>query len=64
MRRSLACFRKAGITIDPFATNPISDPRSFSPNKLLIPSLEAIGMWQILLKEWVGFVAYWLVGYI
>jgi uncharacterized SAM-binding protein YcdF (DUF218 family) len=64
MRRSIACFRKAGISVDHFATNPIADPRAFTPDRLLIPSLEAMGMWQILLKEWVGFVAYWFAGYI
>jgi uncharacterized SAM-binding protein YcdF (DUF218 family) len=64
MRRSLACFRKAGIVIDPFSADPISEPTKYHPDRLLIPSLEAIGIWQTLLKEWVGMVAYWLAGYV
>lgn len=64
LRRSLACFRKVGITADPFATNPLSEPRVLTPGNLLIPRLDAMAMWQTMLKEWIGFVAYWLAGYI
>ncbi|HMJ67806.1 MAG TPA: YdcF family protein [Cyclobacteriaceae bacterium] len=64
MRRSLACFKKTGIVIDPFSAEPVSEPRKYQPDKLLIPTLEAMGMWQTMLKEWVGFVAYWLAGYV
>lgn len=64
IRRAMACFRKAGVDAEPFSTDPISEPRRFTPESLLIPKIEAIGMWQIMLKEWVGFVAYWFAGYI
>jgi uncharacterized SAM-binding protein YcdF (DUF218 family) len=64
LRRSLACFKKAGLTPDPFSTNPIAEPRKINLETLLVPSLEAVGMWQMMLKEWVGFVAYWFAGYI
>jgi uncharacterized SAM-binding protein YcdF (DUF218 family) len=64
MRRSLACFKKAGIDIDPFPVDPVSEPRRFTPDHLLIPRLDAMSMWQTLLKEWIGFVAYWIAGYI
>jgi uncharacterized SAM-binding protein YcdF (DUF218 family) len=62
--RAHACFTKAGLSIDTFAANPIAEPRRINPWILLVPSLDAIGIWQTLLKEWVGFVAYWLAGYI
>ena len=62
--RALACFRKAGINSDPFAAEPIADERKFTPDALLIPTIDAMAIWQILLKEWVGFMAYWVVGYI
>jgi uncharacterized SAM-binding protein YcdF (DUF218 family) len=64
LRRSMACFRKAGVQGDPFSTDPVSEPRHITPENLLVPRLDAMGMWQTLLKEWVGFVAYWLAGYI
>ena len=64
LRRSMACFKKAGIKADRFSTNPISEPSKVNPYTLFVPSLDAMGMWQTLLKEWIGFVAYWFAGYI
>ncbi|MEJ1241586.1 YdcF family protein [Chryseolinea sp. T2] len=64
MRRSLACYRKAGLDIEPFSTDFYSNPRSFYPNSLLIPQLDAFSIWQKLFKEWVGMLAYKAAGYI
>ncbi|HTF18722.1 MAG TPA: YdcF family protein [Chryseolinea sp.] len=64
MRRSLACYRKAGINLEPFTTDFYSNPRSFYPDNLLIPKLEAFVTWQKLIKEWVGMLAYKVAGYI
>jgi uncharacterized SAM-binding protein YcdF (DUF218 family) len=64
MRRSLACFTKVGWTMDHFSTNILSHPRKFTPDTLIIPQAEALGIWQSLVKEWVGMLAYKLAGYI
>jgi uncharacterized SAM-binding protein YcdF (DUF218 family) len=64
MRRSLACFRKAGVAVDGFTAEPIAEPRRFTPNELILPRLEAVHIWQTIIREWVGFAAYWAVGYI
>lgn len=64
MRRSLACYRKAGLDIEPFSTDFYAHPRFFYPDGLFIPKLEAMIIWHKLFKEWVGFVAYKLAGYI
>jgi len=64
MRRSLACYRKAGLAIAPFSTDFYSNPRSFYPDNLLIPRLDAMMIWQKLVKEWVGMLAYKMSGYI
>lgn len=64
LRRSIACFKKAGITVDPFSTDPVSEPVRFSIDHFLVPRADSIIMWQIMLKEWIGFVAYWLAGFI
>ena len=64
MRRALACFRKSGVSIDSFPVDPTSDQARYTPDSLIVPRLDAMNMWQTLLKEWVGFVAYWVVGYI
>lgn len=64
MRRSVACFRKAGFAIDSFSTDFYSHPRYFTPDVLLIPKADSIMIWQKLFKEWVGMVAYKISGYI
>lgn len=62
MRRSLGCFRKAGIDVDPFSTDLISFNRKYTPDTTIVPRIEAILVWHILVKEYVGMTAYWITG--
>ncbi len=64
MRRSAACFKKAGLSPDVFSTDFYSHPRYFTPDVLLIPNTEALVIWHKLMKEWTGMVAYKVAGYI
>jgi uncharacterized SAM-binding protein YcdF (DUF218 family) len=64
MRRSLLCFRKVGLDVDPFSVDFITHKRKFNPDVLFIPKMEALLNWQILIKEWTGIVAYKMAGYI
>lgn len=64
MRRSRACFAKAGIPMDTFTTDFYSHPRNFYIDTLIVPQLEGLVLWQKLIKEWVGFTAYWMAGYV
>jgi uncharacterized SAM-binding protein YcdF (DUF218 family) len=64
MRRSAACFRHVGWTMDTFSTNFLSHPRKFSIDALFIPKPEALLGWHVLMKEWVGYLAYRLAGYL
>lgn len=64
MRRSRACFKKAGLDIDTFSVDFLSNKRAFTPDVLLVPKIESIAAWQVLTKEWVGMLAYKLAGYI
>jgi uncharacterized SAM-binding protein YcdF (DUF218 family) len=64
MRRSLLCFRKVGLDVDPFSVDFITHKRKFNPDVLFIPKIEAMLSWQILIKEWTGIVAYKMAGYI
>src|SRR5258706_1221207 len=64
MRRSSACFRRVGWTMDTFSTNFLSHKRKFAIDVLLIPKPDALVGWHILTKEWVGYVAYSIAGYI
>lgn len=65
MRRAMGCFEKAGIDVEPFSCDfqsPRDDDR-LSAGKL-VPSVDALSKWEIVLKEWAGVVAYKLAGYI
>jgi uncharacterized SAM-binding protein YcdF (DUF218 family) len=64
MRRSLGCYRKAGLDIDNFTTDFYSHPRAFYIDGLLLPQYDALQIWNKLVKEWVGYIAYKLAGYI
>ena len=64
MRRSLACFAREGLHVNSFSADFFSHPRYFYFNNLLIPDLEALMIWHKLFKEWVGMIAYKIVGYI
>lgn len=64
MRRSLGCFRKVNLPIDSFSADFLSHPRSYTFDTLLIPKIDAMLIWQHLIKETVGYLSYKVVGYI
>lgn len=63
MRRSAACFAKIGWGMDCFSVDFLSHKRKFTPDILFIPKIEALGTWQVLIKEWIGMISYKLAGY-
>ncbi len=65
MRRSMACFKKAGFSnVTPYVTNRISGPRKFALDHCLLPTPEALATFHVLIHEWVGCVMYKMRGYI
>lgn len=64
MRRAVACFEKQDIAMDYFTCDFRARPRTFKFDILFIPKLEAVIIWQRLIKEWVGMLAYKIAGYI
>ncbi|HEY0741433.1 MAG TPA: YdcF family protein [Chryseosolibacter sp.] len=64
MRRSFACYRKAGVEVDTFSTDFYTSLRDYQLDSFLIPKLEAFIIWHRLVKEWVGMIAYKIAGYI
>lgn len=64
MRRSRACFVKAGFATDTFSVDFLSHNRLYTPDVLIIPKIESLSVWQTLMKEWVGMAAYKVAGYI
>ncbi len=65
MRRSEACFRKVGLDITGFSTDFYSPkPQDRWRFESFIPSLVILDYWGRLIKEWVGYIAYMILGYI
>lgn len=64
MPRSIGCFRKAGVEFTPYSVDFISEKTRYLLDDTLIPDRLGFYRWEILIKEWVGYVAYWVKGYI
>lgn len=64
MRRSLACYRKVGLDLEPFSTDFYAPRRPFFIGTLFLPTIQGFILWEKLFKEWSGLVAYKLAGYV
>ncbi|RRB02004.1 YdcF family protein [Larkinella rosea] len=64
MRRAVGCFRKQNISVTPYPAAFVGGPREFAPTHLLLPSEKALFDFYWLLHEFVGYSAYWAVGYL
>lgn len=63
MRRSMGCFRKAGIEATPFSTDFYTIDPDMNPLTLLVPTEPAFATNYVLVHEIVGYIVYRLVGY-
>ncbi|MBK7667188.1 MAG: YdcF family protein [Sphingobacteriaceae bacterium] len=64
MPRSLATFKKAGFTnVTPYLTNRMSGPRRFDWDHCFLPNAEALSNLNMLIHEWIGYLAYKIKGY-
>ncbi len=64
MRRSMACFRKAGLVPDAFPVDPRSHQHKYTPENSVLPHPGALLTWDALIHEWLGIMSYRLAGYI
>lgn len=64
MRRSLACYRNEGLTPAPFTTDFYAHRGTYYPDAFLVPKIEALIIWHKLVREWIGFIAYRVAGYV
>lgn len=64
MRRTLACFKKVGISATPYSVDRYAGShRRYALDHLLIPDVQALMGWNVLLHEWVGLIVYKISGY-
>jgi uncharacterized SAM-binding protein YcdF (DUF218 family) len=64
MRRAAGCFRKEGVQFIPYSARTLSEPQKYDLDRLLLPQADTFHKWNILLKEWVGYVVYKIVRYL
>lgn len=64
MPRSIGCFEKVGVDFTPYSVDFISEIDRWSPENTIIPDRMGFYYWEMLVKEWVGYVAYLVKGYI
>lgn len=64
MPRAKRCFDKVGIQTTPYSVDQQAGPRKFLLDHLFIPDVDSLQRWQMLIKEWLGFTTYWIMGYI
>ena len=65
MKRAKSCFDKAGIKTTMFSTDPFVGPkRRYTWEEFLVPSVDNFLHWSALNKEILGYVVYYIVGYI
>jgi len=64
MRRAKACFEEAGIICTPFTTDHFTVHEESISISEFIPSIGAFNMWDRLLKEWIGYSVYGIMGYL
>lgn len=64
MRRAAACFEKAGVQFTPFSVDHFYLKPDWAPKYWLIPDPLGFYYWEILVKEWLGCLAYRIKGYI
>lgn len=64
MRRSQGCYRKAGVDFVPYSVDFLTEKDRWAPENTLIPDRTCFYLWELLIKEWIGYAAYWAKGYL
>lgn len=63
MRRSAACFKKAGFDFDVYVTDRYAGSRKFTIDHLIVPNTNALSRWTLLIHEVSGYIVYKIMGY-
>jgi uncharacterized SAM-binding protein YcdF (DUF218 family) len=63
LKRAIRCFTKAGITVTPYGANYLSSERQWMPTYFL-PTAGVMGDLQLIFREVIGYITYWIFGWI
>jgi uncharacterized SAM-binding protein YcdF (DUF218 family) len=61
MRRTLACFNKLNINIDPYVKKP--SKKHFDLEGIIIPQSHVLFNWKVVFHEIIGYYTYKIMGY-
>ncbi|MBK9638880.1 MAG: YdcF family protein [Bacteroidetes bacterium] len=64
MRRSLLCFEKVNLKVEPFSVDTRSATYINTLDKIIQPDAECLTQWDLLLHEWIGILMYKMMGYV
>jgi len=64
MHRARACFEKQGFVVEAYTSQFMQSTDPIDARTVLIPSLETLNTWPLLLKEWMGIGVYQIKGYL
>lgn len=64
MPRALACFKKVGLNVTPWPASRHENGIFYNFDFLFVPHVRSLQYWHWLVHEWVGFVVYWIMGYV
>ena len=62
IRRSVACFKKAGLDSDYFTVE--KQDQFYNIENYIIPQASVLWQWQALMHEIIGYEIYWFQGYL
>ncbi len=64
MKRALACFYHEGIEAIPYATNILQPATVWNFEFFFVPAASNILIWNGLIHEMLGYLIYWIMGYV
>lgn len=64
MKRSEACFRKVGLNVQTYPVDYYGNDAGLGIKGLVQPAPGALVKWHKLVKEWMGLLTYYIIGYI
>lgn len=64
MKRAKGCFEKVGFKVTPFVVDRYSGNRKYILDHLIVPNVEALSNWTLILHEVTGYIVYYVMGYV
>ncbi len=64
MRRAIGCFKKSGINFIPYSADWKTEHRSYDFDNLVIPHPDTLVEWDAIIKEMIGYISYFIMGYL